>query len=54
MAFLYEYMRIWRLIDLNRTQHYPDVEQDTYFGDSIGKWEGDTLVIDTVGINDRS
>jgi hypothetical protein len=53
VAFLYEYMRIWRLIDLNRTQHYPDVE-DTYFGDSIGKWEGDTLVIDTVGINDRS
>jgi len=23
-------------------------------GDSIGKWEGDTLVIDTVGFNDKT
>jgi len=22
-------------------------------GDSIGKWEGDTLVVDSVGFNDR-
>ena len=53
VAFLYEYMRIWHLVDLNRTQHYPDVE-DTFMGDSIGKWDGDTLVIDTVGLNDRT
>jgi hypothetical protein len=53
VAFLYEYMRIWRLVDLTRTEHYPDVE-DTFFGDSIGKWEGDTLVIDTTGLNDRT
>jgi hypothetical protein len=26
----------------------------TWFGDSIGKWEGDTLVVDTVGLNDRT
>jgi hypothetical protein len=26
----------------------------TYYGHSIGRWEGDTLVIDTVGINERS
>lgn len=26
----------------------------SYYGHSIGKWEGDTLVIDTVGINERS
>jgi hypothetical protein len=25
----------------------------TWYGESIGKWEGDTLVIDTVGFNDR-
>jgi hypothetical protein len=23
-------------------------------GDSIGKWEGDTLVVDTVGFNDKT
>jgi hypothetical protein len=26
----------------------------TWMGDSIGRWEGDTLVVDTVGFNDRT
>ena len=26
----------------------------TWWGDSIGHWEGDALVVDTVGINDRA
>jgi hypothetical protein len=26
---------------------------DTWYGDSIGTWEGDTLVVDTIGFNDR-
>ena len=26
----------------------------TWNGDSIGRWEGDTLVIDTIGFNDKS
>src|SRR5579871_708271 len=25
----------------------------TWFGDSTGRWEGDTLVVDTVGFNDK-
>ena len=25
--------------------------ETTYFGDSIGHWEGDTLVVDTIGLN---
>jgi hypothetical protein len=33
--------------------HEPDPEP-TYSGDSIGHWEGDTLVIDTVGIREKS
>ena len=41
-----------RQIHLNRG-HRDDVGP-TYNGDSIGKWDGDTLVIDTVGFNDRS
>jgi hypothetical protein len=27
---------------------------DTWWGDSIGHWEGDTLVVDTVGFNGRA
>ena len=25
----------------------------SYFGDAIGRWEGDTLVVDTVGFNEK-
>jgi len=53
VSFLYEYMRIWRLVDIDRKQHYSDVS-DTFMGDSIGHWEGDTFVVETTGINDRS
>jgi len=27
--------------------------QPSWLGHSIGRWEGDTLVIDTIGLNDR-
>ena len=33
---------------------HPDGYPITWMGYSIGKWDGDTLVIDTVGINDRT
>ena len=26
----------------------------TYFGDSAGRWEGDTLVVDVAGFNDKT
>ncbi|MES2627313.1 MAG: hypothetical protein V4628_18650 [Pseudomonadota bacterium] len=32
---------------------HPDDVTPTWFGHSIGKWEGDTLVVDTVGFNDK-
>src|SRR5206468_4462377 len=31
----------------------PDDLFPSYFGHSIGHWEGDTLVVDTVGLNDK-
>jgi hypothetical protein len=40
-----------RQIHLDR-QHPKDFDTLTYNGDSIGKWEGDTLVVDTTGFND--
>jgi hypothetical protein len=34
-------------------EHPPDEELDpTWYGHSIGHWEGDTLVIETIGFND--
>jgi len=32
---------------------HPNVDNPTWMGHSIGHWEGDTLVVDTVGFNDR-
>jgi hypothetical protein len=41
-----------RRIYLNR----PHLENPplTFFGDSVGHWEGDTLVVDTIGFNDNT
>ena len=36
------------------TDKHPLNLKDTWNGHSIGHWEGDTLVVDTVGFNDRS
>ena len=33
---------------------HPDDPDPTWYGHSIGRWEGDTLVVDTVGFNDRT
>jgi hypothetical protein len=41
-----------RQIYMNR-QHRDDLSP-TYMGDSIGKWDGDTLVVDTIGFNDKT
>jgi len=38
---------------LDGRSHPNDVEP-TWMGHSVGKWDGDTLVIDTVGFNDKS
>jgi hypothetical protein len=46
---------VWREIHMDGRQH-PKLETltPTYFGHSIGKWEGDTLVVDTIGFNERT
>ena len=42
-----ELQRAARIIPLDGRPHRSGLEP-TYYGDSVGKWEGDTLVIDTV------
>jgi hypothetical protein len=39
----------WRVIYTDGRAH-PDDWEPTFYGHSIGHWEGDTLVVDTVGI----
>lgn len=42
----------WRVIHMDGRVH-PEHLRPTYLGHSIGRWEGDTLVIDTVGFNEK-
>jgi hypothetical protein len=42
----------YRQIFLDRKEHPKDLKP-LWYGDSIGHWDGDTLVVDTVGFNDK-
>ena len=53
IVIIYEYQSLIRQIFMDGRGHPSDLEP-TYMGNAIGKWEGDTLVIDTVGFNDKT
>jgi hypothetical protein len=42
----------YRIIYMDGRPHPKDLVP-SYYGHSIGRWEGDTLVVDTVGFNER-
>jgi len=44
---------VWREIHMDGRPH-PEDPNPTYFGHSVGHWEGDTLVVDTVGFNEKT
>jgi len=50
---LYEVDGTHRQIYTDGRKHTPDPEP-TWLGYSIGKWEADTMVVDTVGFNDKT
>jgi len=52
VVFLTETYHGFRIIPVDGRPHRDDVAP-SYKGDEIGRWEGDTLVIDTVGFNER-
>jgi len=53
VVMLFEYDHFTRQIYMDRRDHPRDVDR-TWMGDSIGRWDGDTLVVDTVGLNDKT
>ena len=52
VVFLHERMA-WRTVALNRSTHLPDTVR-LWQGDSIGHWEGDTLVVETTNLNGKT
>ncbi len=49
-ALLFEQNTWFHVVPVDGSTHPADLEP-TWFGHSIGKWNGDTLVVDTVGFN---
>lgn len=48
VTMLFEELNHFRLIHLNR--EHPEDPDPTYMGHSVGHWEGDTFVVDTVAL----
>jgi hypothetical protein len=55
VVILTESQRTYRLIYTDGRDHPKDIEDyPEWMGSSIGHWEGDTLVVETIGIDDRT
>ena len=50
---LYEIHHAFRIIPTDGRGHPEDMEP-TYLGDSIGRWDGDTFVVEVIGFNTNS
>jgi hypothetical protein len=53
IVILYESWHIFRSIPTDGRSHPKNLDP-TWFGNSVGKWDGDTLVIDVTGLNDKT
>jgi hypothetical protein len=61
MQFLQDRKKVWILYQFDHQSrtiymdapHSKDVKP-SYYGESIGRYEGDTLVVDTIGFNDKT
>jgi len=53
VIMIFEYQSLIRQIFTDGRGHPKELEP-TYMGNAIGKFEGDTLVIDTIGFNDKT
>jgi hypothetical protein len=54
IVILYEAFRAYRIIPIDDKLRHPDDIVPTWMGDSVGRWDGDTLVVDVIGFNDRT
>ena len=53
VAIFHEYPGTFRIIPTDGTPHPVDPDP-SWLGDSVGHWEGDTLVVDTIGFNEKT
>lgn len=53
VVILYEAWNVFEIVHTDGRPH-PKNPDPLWFGNSVGKWDGDTLVIDTIGFNDKT
>jgi hypothetical protein len=52
---IFEWSRVWRIIWMDGRPVPDDVDAGPFwYGHSVGKWEGDTLVVQTLGLDSRA
>lgn len=54
VTMISEYVHNVRILYLNRSKHYPDGEVDFWNGDTVAKWEGDTLVTEVANFGGQA
>lgn len=52
VVLLYEANELFRVIPTDGRPHPKDLDP-TWMGNSVGRWDGDTLVVDVTGVNDK-
>jgi hypothetical protein len=52
-TILYEAWNVFEIVHTDGRQHPKDPDP-TWFGDHVGFWDGDTLVVDTIAFNDKT
>jgi hypothetical protein len=52
LSFLFEQNSWFTVVPIDGRKHRDGIA--TWFGDSVGHWEGDTLVVDAIGFNDET
>jgi hypothetical protein len=55
VVFLYDDVSgsFWRIVPTDGRKHREDADE-AYLGNAVGHWEGDALVVETIGFNDDS
>ena len=54
VVILYESFHAFRIIPIDDKLKHPDDVTPTWMGDSVARWDGDTLVVDVIGFNDKT